>query len=120
MAREVDEWIGKTADTPAPPRVKLRVFLKYEGRCQCGCGIKIANKPWQADHKLAIINGGENRESNLHPLLTEHHKNKTRADVAEKSRTYRVRSRNAGIKKERTIRSWRKFDGTPVYASRER
>jgi 5-methylcytosine-specific restriction protein A len=101
VSRAVEEWIGKTDDTPAPPRVQLRVFLKFDGHCQCGCGIKIDNKPWQTDHRLALINGGENRESNLQPLLVDHHKTKTRADVALKSADRKTQLHHYGIKQSR-------------------
>jgi 5-methylcytosine-specific restriction protein A len=99
--REVPEWIGKTDDTPAPPRVRLRVFEKDKGICQCGCGIKINGKPWDTDHIVAIINGGENRESNLRTLLRDHHKIKTAADVAEKARVVRKRMASIGLKVRR-------------------
>jgi len=119
MTRSTKEWIGATDDTPIPPRVRLRVFLAYEGICQCGCGTKINNKPWQCDHKAAIINGGENRESNLHPLLDEHHKLKTKKDVAEKAITYKKRLKNYGVKKSKwampgsKASGWkRKMDGS--------
>lgn len=66
MSRQTDEWIGKTDDTKPPPRVYLRRFLKFDGRCQCGCGRLIRpTEQWQLDHAIALINGGENRESNL-------------------------------------------------------
>lgn len=99
MSRDVAEWIGKTDDEPVPARVRVRVFDRYEGRCQC-CGRKIrAGEPWGCDHKIALINGGENRESNLQPLLDEHHREKTAADVAEKSRVYKKRAAHLGIRK---------------------
>lgn len=98
--RSVPEWIGKTDDTPVPPRVKLRVFDRYDGRCQCGCNRKImSGEAWDAEHTKAMINGGENRESNLKPWLTEHHPRKTREDVAEKSMVYRKRAKSVGIRK---------------------
>lgn len=100
MTRTVPEWIGSNPDASVPPRVRLRIFDRYGGRCQCGCGRKImAGEPWQCDDKIALINGGERRESNLWPMLTEHHKAKTKQDVAIKSKTYRVRSRHLGIRK---------------------
>ena len=121
MSRALPKWIGKTVDTRIPDRVRLRIFALYEGRCQCGCCRKIAaGEPWQLDHKQALINGGPHAEDNLWPLLSEHHKAKTRQDVAEKAKTYRMRRRNAGIKRPRTIRAWRKFNGQPVFAGRER
>lgn len=121
MARELPEWIGKTDDDKVPDRIKLRVFFRFDGRCQCGCNRKIATgEPWRLDHKHALILGGEHRESNFQPILVEHDRSKVRGEVKEKARTYRKRKANFGIKKPRTITSWRRFDGTPVYASRDR
>ena len=121
MSRSTKEWIGRTDDTIIPDRVKLRVFLRYDGKCQCDCRRKIiSGQPWQCDHKIALVNGGENRESNLVPLLLECHKNKTKADVAEKSHTYKKRKSHYGLTKSKyapimgSKRSgWkRKMDGT--------
>jgi len=117
MSREVAEWIGASDDSAIPARVKLRVFDAFNGKCAiCGCRVTVANY----DHKTALINGGENRESNLQLLCLPHHKVKTRADVAEKSIVARKRAKHIGIKKPRTIRSWRRFDGSIVTASKDR
>lgn len=102
MPREVPEWIGVTDDTPIPPKVQLRVFRRYKGICQCGCGIKIRGKSWDIDHRIALINGGQNRETNLVPMLVEHHRKKTCADVAQKKRNYRRQLAHAGIKPRRS------------------
>ena len=51
---------------------------------------------WQADHKIALINGGENRESNLFPALIGPHKEKTKADVAEKARIASMAKKHIG------------------------
>lgn len=96
--RAVEEWIGATPDTRIPPRVRLRVFYRDSGICQCGCTRLIhAGEKWQTDHKIALVNGGENRESNLRTLLTKHHATKTAEDVAEKSRVARKRAKFLGI-----------------------
>lgn len=117
MPRSVEEWRGKTADSPIPPRVRLRVFERDGGICQCGCEMVIfPGDKWQTDHTVALINGGENRESNLRTLLVKHHASKTAADVAEKSRVNRKRAAHLGIKKRRRTIPGRKFDGTPVPA----
>lgn len=113
--RPVPEWIGKHHLEAIPPRVLVRVFEKYGGVCQCGCGRKIVSgEAWELDHIVALINGGEHRESNLQPLLYEHHKIKTRADVAQKSKSYEIRKRHIGIRRRPTFRGWRRFDGTAV------
>lgn len=120
-AREVMEWVGKSPDDPVPPRVRVRIFDRFDGRCQCGCGRKImAGEKWEAEDKLAIINGGQRRESNLRPFLVEHHKAKTASDMKIKSKNARVRKVHLGIKKPRTMTRWRKFNGEIVTASRSR
>lgn len=101
MPRSVAEWIGRSDDAPVPPRVRLRVLERFDRRCdtELGCGRQICpGDRWTCDHAVAIINGGENRERNLHPLCAWCDPPKTRADVREKSRTYRARLRHAGIK----------------------
>lgn len=112
--RSVDEWIGKTPDSVPPPRVRLRVFEKYQGRCYLS-GRKITPADtWELDHIVALCNGGENRESNLAPAITAKHKEKTAKDVAERAKVDRIRKKHLGIKKSsgrKTIQS-RGFDKT--------
>lgn len=120
MTRSVPEWIGKTPDTPAPPRVRLRVFEAHGGVCYLSGRKIMPGDAWQLEHPLALVNGGENRESNLAPALTAAHKIKTAEDVAQKAKNDRVRKRHLGIKKPRTITRWRKFNGEAVTAARER
>jgi len=102
MTRELPEWIGKTDDSAVPPRVRVRIFDRYDGCCQCGCNRKImAGESWDAEDTIAIINGGQRRESNLKPWLSEHHPKKTALDVAEKSRVYRKRAKFLGVMPKR-------------------
>lgn len=96
--RSTEEWIGKTPDSPIPPRVKLRVFERHDGRCHISGRKIMPGDAWECDHVIALINGGENRESNLAPALADKHKAKTAADVAEKARTARIRAKHLGIK----------------------
>ncbi len=96
MPRALPEWRGKTPDTPAPPRVRLRVFQAYDGVCHIAKRKIRAGEPWQLEHVIALINGGENRESNLAPALTDKHREKTAEDVAEKSAIYRKAAKHTG------------------------
>jgi 5-methylcytosine-specific restriction endonuclease McrA len=101
MSRKVEEWIGKNDDEPVPPRVRLRVFDRFGGIC-CECGAKIAaGRRWVCDHRQALVNGGANRESNLGPIHEACDKTKTAADVAEKSKNARVRSKHLGLRKRK-------------------
>jgi 5-methylcytosine-specific restriction endonuclease McrA len=115
MSRTIDEWIGKTDDTPAPPRVRLRVFEAHGGVCHItGRKITPADK-WDLDHVVALCNGGENRESNLAPALRSAHKTKTAEDVAQKAKDRRIRQKHLGIAPKKKKIPYRKFNGEPVY-----
>lgn len=111
MSRSVPEWIGKTPDSRAPPHVRLRIFERYHGVCHWS-GITIRpGDNWDVDHVKALINGGENRESNMAPILRgKPHKEKTAADVAEKSKVYRKRAKHIGLKAPRVKIQSRGFE----------
>jgi len=113
MSRSIPEWIGKTPDTPIPPRVRLRVFERHGGICHISKRKIMPGEAWDCDHFIALINGGEHRESNLRPALQKYHRVKTAEDVKEKAVTARKRMMNLGIKpKKKSIQS-RGFDKVP-------
>lgn len=118
--RTVEEWIGKTDDAKIPPRVRLRVFERYNGTCYLS-GVKIQpGDKWEVEHILALCLGGEHRENNMAPALVDPHREKTTKDRKMKAKIDRVRKRHIGIKKPRTITRWRKMNGEIVTAPRER
>lgn len=96
MARTVKEWQGDTDEQRAPPRVRARIFDREGGKCHL-CGQPIIGKKWALDHVKALINGGENRETNLKPIHIACHREKTAADVAEKARIAAKRRKHIGI-----------------------
>jgi 5-methylcytosine-specific restriction protein A len=92
MSRSVALWIGKTDDTPAPPRVRLRVWDRCEGKCHlCGRKIPTGDK-WILEHLIALINGGRNAEDNLCLTCSWCKPIKDAEDVAEKAKTYAKRA----------------------------
>lgn len=98
MTRPLPEWIGRTDETPLPPRVKARIIERQDGICACGCGQPFTAKdPAEFDHVLALILGGENRETNMQGLRPGCHRSKTTADVAVKSRDQRKSKKHLGI-----------------------
>lgn len=119
--RTVPEWRGKNPDSAIPPRVRLRVFEAHGGVCAL-TGQKIRpGDEWDLDHKTALANGGEHRETNLHPVLRTAHREKTKADVALKAKADRVRKKHLGIAKPKAAlpgsrqSKWkRKVNGTVV------
>jgi 5-methylcytosine-specific restriction endonuclease McrA len=104
MSRPVPEWIGRKDTTPPPTRVKLRIITAQEGVCACGCGVKLglAGEPVEFDHTVALINGGENRESNLRALRKPCHRVKTISDVAEKATVNRKKVKRYGLKQSKS------------------
>jgi len=99
MTRSTPEWIGVSDDQSIPPRVKIRIFEKFNGRCAV-CTLEIVGKlrP-EYDHIIPLCLGGEHRESNLQLLCLPDHKIKTGKDVALKSVAARKRAKHLGIKK---------------------
>lgn len=79
-ARAVPEWIGKRPESMPGQIVLLRLYAKQNGLCACGCGrvMNFERDVIDCDHKVALIDDGENRESNLQLMLQEHHRGKTR------------------------------------------
>ena len=120
-ARSTEEWRGASPNSAIPPRVRLRAFERADGHCQLCTRKIVAGERWIADHIVALINGGENRETNLQVICDWcDRKVKTPADVAEKARTARIRAKHLGIKKRSTFAcsrdsKWKKrIDGTVV------
>lgn len=115
--RSVPEWIGRTDDVKIPDRVRIRVYHKAKGKCAV---CTLTTLSGQYDHIIPLVLGGEHRETNLQWICVPCHKAKTVLDVKLKAKVARVRKRHIGIKKPRSIRSWRRFDGSIVHAGRDR
>lgn len=125
MTREVPEWIGATADSPIPVRVKLRIFERHKGICHISGRKIMPGDAFDYDHVIALVNwtgeGHGNRESNIAPALRDKHKLKTAADVAEKSRVRKIKAKHLGLQKakhkipgSKGTRWKKKLDGSVV------
>jgi 5-methylcytosine-specific restriction protein A len=118
--RSLDEWHAEHDDQAVPPRVKLRIFSEHGGFCPI-CTRALRPGQWDIDHIIALGIGGQHREGNLQPVCrTPCHSDKTKADRRAKAKSDRSRKRSAGIAKPRTMTRWRRFDGSPVIADRDR
>lgn len=97
-ARSLPEWAGATPDTAVPPRVRLRVFERCDGKCH-RCTKKIAaGERWTLEHLKALILGGENREKNLGVTCDWCLPEKNAEDLAQKSKEYEVRAKHNGVR----------------------
>lgn len=114
MTRALPEWIAKHDDQAIPPRVRLRIWMRSFGHCiNCTRAMRAGEAP-QFDHIIALVNGGQHRESNLQLLCFTCHAVKTKTDVAEKSAVYTKRLKHTGIKRRPSFAGWRGFDGRPI------
>jgi 5-methylcytosine-specific restriction enzyme A len=102
-------------------KVMLAAFERAGGRCEdCGKqllgGVRI-----EYDHRIAKEFGGNSTLENCCVLCRPCHRKKTSTkDIPAIAKSRRIRIRQAGIIEPRTITAWRRFDGTPVKAKRER
>lgn len=85
--RPVKEWVGRRPESMPGQLVLLRLYAKQNGICACGCGIvmNLNRDQVDCDHRLALIDGGENRESNLQLLLRKHHRAKTSIENTQRA-----------------------------------
>jgi len=100
-------------------KVKTAAFKRCKGFCE-QCTKKLFPGDYHYDHVIPDGLTGDAILDNCRVLCLACHSVKTRSDVADIARAKRRERKHAGIKKPRSIRSWRKFDGAPVYADRER
>lgn len=98
MPRMSNWWESANHNASIPARVRLRVFERAMGRCAT-CERKLSSgDKWDIDHAIALANGGRHHEQNLQLLCDWCHKDKTRADVALKSASYKRRKRHYGVR----------------------
>ncbi|SDA47877.1 HNH endonuclease [Sinorhizobium sp. NFACC03] len=117
--RSIPEWIGKHDDQKVPDRVRMRIFDREGGICHLtGEKIDPVRDEWDVDHKVALILGGEHRETNLFPAKREPHRRKTAVEMKVKSKIARTRKKHLGIDKPKSSLSHPRFkrcmDGTVV------
>lgn len=100
--RSLPEWQGATPDAVPPARVKDRILRAHGDACaECRRPFDHRMRP-EFDHAVALINGGENRESNIRPLCPGCHAPKTASDVRLKVRAAKARKDKFGLQAKRS------------------
>ncbi|MDE2020696.1 MAG: HNH endonuclease [Patescibacteria group bacterium] len=101
-------------------KVKANAALRANGSCE-ECGRRLRTGDFHYDHDIPDALGGEAIISNCRVLCRSCHGNKTAtADVPRIAKAKRNYLTSRGIKKPRSITSWRKFNGEIVRAGRAR
>jgi 5-methylcytosine-specific restriction protein A len=87
LPRSVPEWVGKRPESMPGNLVLLRIYARQNGLCGCGCGrvMNLNRDKIDREHTIPLIDGGENRESNLTLMLHEHHVPKTAAEASQRA-----------------------------------
>lgn len=75
--------------------VRLRIYARQNGLCACGCtrAMNFERDEIDCDHIVPLIDGGENRESNLQLMLAEHHVEKTKVENSQRSESRRHKAK---------------------------
>lgn len=98
---------------------QLVAWNRAQGRCE-KCTAKLFPGNIEYHHDKECTFGGGAEATNCIVLCRACHRLITNVRAAVIAKSNRQRAGNVGIRKPRTIRAWRRFDGTPVYAERER
>jgi hypothetical protein len=89
-------------------------------RCE-KCTARLMPGKFHYDHINPDAFSHDGSLGNCQVLCVACHDKKTGGrDVPAIAKSNRVRLRHAGIRKDRTIRAWRSFDGKPVFRFRQR
>lgn len=120
MARSRPEWIGKTDDAMPGKLVRDRISARQNDACTCG-------RPFgpgvtaNCDHIVPLIDGGENRESNLQMLCNWCHVEKTSAEATSRAKSRRIRAKNLGFGATNRFQPRPgKLTGDPIHYSKAR
>lgn len=100
-------------------RVRADAFERAAGKCE-RCGGWLMGKQ-RYNHRIPDAMGGLPSLANCEVLCRGcDHTQTYKIDIPAIAKTTRLRIRAAGIRKPRTITTWRKFSGEIVRAQRER
>ncbi len=96
-------------------KVRAEAFARAAGHCE-GCTAKLYTGQFDYDHDKPAEFGGAATLDNCRVLCKTCHRLKTsKSDIPAIAKSNRIRRRHMGIKKQRTIRGGRGFDGRAIH-----
>lgn len=96
MPRSTKEWIGKTDDAMPGEHVRERLMRIYPACYLCTQPFVDGDKV-EIDHKVALRDGGENRESNLRPVHKGCHADKSAKEATDRAAVRKSKLRGFGL-----------------------
>jgi 5-methylcytosine-specific restriction protein A len=103
-----------------PAKVRLAAFERAKKKCE-RCPAMLIPGKFRYNHRIPDALGGQPTLENCEVLCLACDSEQTyKTDIPAIAKSKRIRKREAGVRKPRTMTRWRKFDGTVVVADRER
>jgi 5-methylcytosine-specific restriction enzyme A len=103
-----------------PGKVKDAAYKRASGHCE-RCTAPLSTGKFRYNHRIPDQLGGDPTLNNCEVLCLACDAPQTyQVDVPAIAKAKRRERAHAGVRKRRSIRGWRKFDGTPVFAKAER
>ena len=101
-------------------KIMAQAAHRAAGQCE-NCTARLATGGFHYDHRIPDQLGGEPTLDNCQVLCKACHCLKTtKADVPAIAKAKRRERKHHGVRKPRSITRWRRFNGDPVFAGRER
>lgn len=101
-------------------RVYLGILKRQRNICACGCGVKMTRaEGYEADHILALWNGGADDADNLQFLRAPCHKAKTIDEAPKRAKANRIVKQD-GLRKpklskrDKALARWRAKNATGI------
>jgi 5-methylcytosine-specific restriction endonuclease McrA len=103
-----------------PAKIKAEAALRANGHCE-NCGCRLMTGHIEYDHVIPAELGGPATLDNCSCVCSSCHSGKTyKQDIPAIAKAKRRERSHLGIRKPRTMTSWRRFDGSVVRVERER
>lgn len=111
--------MARTSKDEFTKATKIAAFQRANGRCECGCGVKIIAGEVEYDHIIEVALGGTNDLENCRVMRSKCHRSKTSTRAAPLAKSKRIAERNMGLRKtprpmpgSKASGLKKKFDGT--------
>lgn len=99
MSRTVKEWVAKSDDARPPKSCQLRILARQEGKCALTGHVFVPGDKIEFDHITPLWLAGANRETNLHAVLGDAHKRKTKVEATIRAKTNQNMAKHLGLTK---------------------
>lgn len=101
------------------PKRRAAIFAEHDGTCHICEGKIGVGEGWEVEHIIPLEISGDDSDGNLAPAHVTCHRAKTKGDARTIAKARRVHQKHTGARKPKSSIPYHKFDGTPVWPSRD-